>query len=593
MSIIKAALGEIDLDLLIHDVSLVNVSTGEIYPADIGVWAGKIACVEPPATQPARRAAQVVDGRGQFAVPGLIDSHMHIESSLVTPANFAAAVLPHGTTTVAEDPHEIANVLGLDGVRMLWAASRGLPLKVCFLVPTCVPSAAGLETSGGEIGPAEVEEMLRWNGVLGLAEVMDSRAVVEEDDQMMGILDAGREAGVVIEGHNPMLRGRELNAYVAAGIGSDHTLMTPQLLLDKLRLGVAVQLQERYMTSDLISAFQTLPSDPDVLLVTDDVVPDYLEEKGHLDRVLRRAIELGMTPVEAVRSATIKPSRRLRLYDRGAIAPGKRADIVLVDSLEDFTVDTLIADGEVVVRDGELLWQPGPEEHLEEARGSVKLSPLEESDFQLEAPVQQGQVQMRVIVSDPEGTTTSEGRVTLEVRDGLVQLRGEPLDGLGTSPDEPLDETSDLARIAVFERHGRNHRRAYGLVQGLGLRDGAIASTQAHDSHNLVVIGREPADMARAANAVIAADGGLAAVRGRQVQALMELPFAGLLSPQPVPEVAAALRRFASAVQEMGISHPHLLMRLTTFTLPVSSGLRITDRGLVNAERRELADLWM
>lgn len=577
MSLIKATLGEADLDTLIHEVSLVNVSTGEIYPADIGISLGKIASVEPPGTLPARRAAQVVEGQGRIAVPGLIDAHMHIESSLLTPAHFAAAVLPHGTTTVAEDPHEIANVLGLEGVRMMWEASRGLPLKVCFLVPTCVPSAPGLETSGGEIGPAEVVEMLSWDGVLGLAEVMDSRSVIQERGRITEILEVGRRAEVVIEGHNPMLRGRELSAYLAAGIDSDHTLMGPELILEKLRLGVTVELQERYMTRDLFSALRAFPSDPDILLVTDDVAPDHLEEKGHLDQVLRRAIQLGMAPIEAVRSATIKPARRLRLYDRGVIAPGRAADIVLVDSLEGFTVDAVLVDGQVVAEGGELVWWPEPEEQLNRARGSVKLPLLSEGDFQLKAPVREGWVQVRVIVSDARGTTTREGRTTLEVREGLVQL----------------DETGDLAMIAVFERHGHEDGRAQGLVQGLGLRDGAVATTQAHDAHNLVVIGRDPAEMALAANAVIAADGGLAAVRGGEVQALVELPIAGLISPRPLPEVARALRRFTDAAREMGISHPHLLMRLTTLTLPVSSGLRITDKGLVDAQARQLVDLFL
>ncbi len=582
MFLVKAALGKIPLDTLVRGASLVNVLTGEIQPADIGVYAGKIVCVESPGSVPPRQAAQVIEAREKLAVPGLIDVHMHIESSLVTPARFAEAVLLHGTTTVAEDPHELANVLGLEGIRLMWAASAGLPLKVCFLVPTCVPSALGLETSGGEIGPLEAQEMLAWERVVGLAEVMDFLAVIGGEERIIGILEAGRKAGVVIEGHNPLLRGRELNAYLAAGIDSDHTFMEPEYMLEKLRLGVTVEMQERTMTPEVISALRQLPSDPDVLLVTDDVAPDRLNEKGHLDQVLRRAVELGMKPVEALRSATVKPARRLRLHDRGAIAPGKAADIVLVDSLESFAVDTVLVDGQVVVRGGKLSWCPGPEETLWGARGSVRLPPLCQADFQLRAPILEGEIQVRVIVSDPHTTATEEGRAILQVREGIVQL------------------ADDLAWIAVFERYGRSvvlsppsSRRGQGVVRGLGLQAGAVATTYAHDTHNLVVIGRDPADMAMAANALIRVGGGLVVVRGQEVLALVELPIGGIMAMEPVSQMSEALRRFEAAAGTLGMHPPHLLMRLASFTLPVASGLRITDRGLVNARSRQLVDLFL
>lgn len=568
MSVIQAALGKAPVDLLVTDARLANVLTGEISPADIAIAEGRIVAVEAPGTLPRRAAREVLSGAGRIAAPGLVDSHLHIESSLLTPGPFAAAVLRRGTTTVAEDPHEIANATGLAGVRRFWEASQGLPLHIFFLASTCVPAAAGLETCQGEMGAGEIAAMLGWDGVLGLAEVMDARAVIDETPRMAAILEAGRRAGGVIEGHNPMLRGRELNAYIAAGIDSDHTLMTPDLLREKLRLGVTVQLQERYMSEALIAVLREFPLMPDVCLVTDDVSPDYLEERGHLDQVLRRAIALGLPPMVALRAATLQPARRLRRYDRGAIAPGYRADVVLVDDFEQFAVSTTISDGQVVVRDGESLWSPPPEPMLDALRDSLALAPVSPEVFRLEIPVTDGAVALRAIVSHTPGTTTEAGVTTVDIRDGAPDLAAH----------------DDLCLIAVLARGGNG--RFVGLLRGLGLRAGAVATSHAHDSHNLAVIGRDEASMATAANTVIAAGGGIAMAVGGETRAFLPLPIAGVVADAPLPEVAAGFRAVRAALRELGVEHPHLLMRLSTYTLPVSTGLRITDRGLVDAAAR-------
>lgn len=568
MSLIQAARGMIPVDLLVTGVRVANVFTGEVYPADIAVHDGRIAAVEEPGRRPRRAARETFDGGGQLATPGLVDSHLHIESSLLTPATFAEAVLRHGTTTIAEDPHEIANAVGLAGVRRFWEASQNLPLHIHFLVPSCVPAAAGLETCQGAMGPAEVASMLGWERVLGLAEVMDAQAVVDESPRMTAILAEGHRAGGVIEGHNPMLRGRDLKAYIAAGITSDHTLMTPELLQEKLRLGVCVQLQERYLSQELIASLCRLPTMPDVCLVTDDVAPDYLDEHGHLDQVLRRAIALGLPPMTALRAATIHPARRLRLYGVGAIAPGYRADIVLVDDLPRFTVSTTISDGRIVVRDGQSQWRPLAETGLDELRDSLALSPVTPEVFGFTEPIADGRVEFRTIVSHAPGTTTEEGRLPVTVLDGEPQL----------------SEYADLSLIAVLARGGES--RFVGLLRGLGLRAGAIATSHAHDSHNLVVIGRDRRSMTTAANAVIEAGGGIAVGLGATLRTIAPLPIAGVVSAAPIAEIASQLRTLRALLGELGVAHPHLLMRLSTYTLPVSTGLRITDRGLVDAAAR-------
>jgi len=574
MTIIEASLGKTPVDLLVTNVQLANVLTGEIYPADIAVYGAKIVAVEPPGTQPQRKAGQVLDGGGQLLVPGLIDSHLHIESSLVTPAPFAEAVLRRGITTVAEDPHEIANATGLPGVKHFLEASRDLPLTILFLASTCVPAAKGLEHCRGELGPEEIRKMLGWEGVIGLAEVMDARAVVDEDPHMSAILQAGRDAGGVIEGHNPMLTGRELQAYITAGVDSDHTLASPSRYIEKLRLGVTVQLQERYMNREVIEAIKALPQPlPSLCLVTDDVAPDYLESYGHLDHVLKQAIELGLPPMQALQAATINPARRLRLFDRGAIAPGRRADLVLVDSLPSFNVSTTISGGEIVVENGQTLWRVPPNQpELDPLRNSLDLSPLLVEDFRINFPGDGSQAEVRVIISHPHGTTTEEGRAVVQLKDGQPQI----------------DET-DLALIGVFARGEIG--QSLGFIQGLGLQKGALATTHAHDSHNLMVIGRDDQSMATAANAVIGMEGGMAVSVDNEVLARVPLPIAGIISDSPMPAVAYQWGRLTGVLADLGVKHPFLLMRLTTFTLPVSTGLRITDMGYVRAAERELVPL--
>ncbi|KPK02729.1 MAG: hypothetical protein AMJ56_20630 [Anaerolineae bacterium SG8_19] len=561
MTIIEASLGKTPVDLLVTNVQLANVLTGEIYPADIAVYGAKIVAVEPPGTQPQRKAGQVLDGGGQLLVPGLIDSHLHIESSLVTPAPFAEAVLRRGITTVAEDPHEIANATGLPGVKHFLEASRDLPLTILFLASTCVPAAKGLEHCRGELGPEEIRKMLGWEGVIGLAEVMDARAVVDEDPHMSAILQAGRDAGGVIEGHNPMLTGRELQA-------------SPSRYIEKLRLGVTVQLQERYMNREVIEAIKALPQPlPSLCLVTDDVAPDYLESYGHLDHVLKQAIELGLPPMQALQAATINPARRLRLFDRGAIAPGRRADLVLVDSLPSFNVSTTISGGEIVVENGQTLWRVPPNQpELDPLRNSLDLSPLSVEDFRINFPGDGSQAEVRVIISHPHGTTTEEGRAVVQLKDGQPQI----------------DET-DLALIGVFARGEIG--QSLGFIQGLGLQKGALATTHAHDSHNLMVIGRDDQSMATAANAVIGMEGGMAVSVDNEVLARVPLPIAGIISDSPMPAVAYQWGRLTGVLADLGVKHPFLLMRLTTFTLPVSTGLRITDMGYVRAAERELVPL--
>lgn len=582
MSLIAAALGRTTVDTLITNIQLANVITGELYPAEIAIAQGKIVAVEAPNSQPQREAKTVIDGENRIATPGLVDAHLHIESTLVTPAHFAQGVLPRGTTTVAEDPHEVANVLGIDGIRTMMAASSNIPLKVEYLISSSVPSAPGLETAGGEIGPDEIAALLPDPHVLGLAEVMDGAALMMEDPRALSILEAmgglnGQrvDSPGVIEGHNPMLRGRALAAFIAAGIDSDHTLATPEDLVEKARLGVTLMLQERYLSAEVINALNAIPMDCGICLVTDDVAPDYLLKKGHLDQVLRRAITLGMEPMHALRAATWNPTRRLRLWDRGALTPGRAADICLVDDIAAFSPSLVMVDGQVVAEVGKCLWAAPGDDPMQTLTGTVPLPQQSANDFTLPVPISDGEITAHVINCVPGQTLVTKEQVQFAVRDGKLQL----------------DE--DTAYICVVDRHRQHNGRTFGLIRGLGLRAGAYATTYAHDSHNLAVVGHSPEEMALAANVVIEADGGIAVVEGENVLAALPLPIAGIISAEPVEMAAAEVRTVGRALADLGLQHPYWLMRISTFTLPVSSGLRITDLGLVDANARAFVDLFV
>jgi adenine deaminase len=556
-------------DLLITNVHVVNTLTAEIYPAHIAVVAGIIAAVL-SSGEPLPKALDVFDGRERYAVPGLIDSHLHIESSMVLPPAFAAMVVPRGVLTVIADPHEIANVMGIPGIKLLADASQDLPLDVFWAAPSCVP-ATSLETAGAELGPAEIRQLLSWDTVVALGEVMDFPAVIAQEGRTAAVLAEAVREGAVIEGHAPNLTGPDLAAYIAAGVTSDHTYVTPALALERLRSGVTLQLQLKSLAHETIRAAQAHARSLNLCLVTDDVMPDDLVQIGHLDHILRRAIQLGLDPIEAVRAATLAPARRMRFEDRGALAPGYLAHIVLTRSLEDFHAESVFHSGRLVARDGNLSVPLHDFTPPQAARSTVRVKPPTAETFRLKAPGSSATV--RVMGMRPDTTYTDAKTAVLSVRDGFLEW-----------------EQADLSLAVVLERHGRSGTIGYGLVRG-ALKRGAVAMSWAHDSHNLLVVGRSPQEMAAAAKWVIDADGGMAAVNGTILLATVELPIAGLVSDQSVPEVAAELSGFRQALQTLGFTHVSPVMALGVLTLPVSPALKLTDRGLVDVVRGTLVPL--
>ncbi len=555
-------------DLLIQHGRVVSVLTGETFAADVTVSGDTISGVLPPGT--AGPAREHLDAAGLLVVPGFVDAHMHVESSFLTPATFAALAVPHGTTTVLADPHEIVNVAGADGLRWLARAGARTPMTMLLGVPSCVPSLPGFETAGADLDAAAVAELLDEPGVVALGEVMDYRAVVSGERRIREVLRVARDRGVIIDGHCPGISGADLSAYLAAGIDSDHTKNLPDVALEKARLGMHLQIQEKSISPELIRGLLDLPLRPPFSLVTDDVAADALLTLGHLDHVARRAVRAGLPPLEALRAITVVPASRLRLHDRGSVTPGRRADLVLLEDLASFQPAVVIAGGTIVARDGAPTWEP-TDDDATPFRDSVRLTPPSAGAFAWRPGLPDGPRQVLAIRVNPVDTSTAAETVTIDVRDGIARL------------------PADAASLAVLHRHGRTGDRAMAPVVGMTLGEGAAATTYAHDSHNLVVLGTSRDSMAAASRAVIDAGGGVAVARHGKVVALLPLPVAGLMSDAPADRVVAQAAAVREALHEWGYRHANVFMSLATLTLPVSPALKLTDRGLVDVERRDWA----
>jgi len=571
-ALVDAAMGRMPFTMLLRRSTLINVMTREAYPADIGILGSRIAYVGPAGESSLRGRAEL-DLHGKHVAPGLIDTHLHVESSMLTPPRFAEAVVPHGTTTAAIDPHEIANVLGMEGVVMMLESSEGLPIRIHLLAPTCVPSLPGFETTGGRLEAPDVEEMLAWPRTIGLGEVMDYQGLIRLASRTVGVVKAGLSRNAVIDGHAPGLTGRGLTAYVAGGVEADHEFAISEQVLERLRLGMFVKLRRAAVTEEVVQGLRSLDDRRNVLFVTDDVMPDDLVKSGHLDSVVRAAIETGYDPLEAIQAVTVDAARHLRLYDRGLIAPGKLADLVILSSLEGFHIGAVIQDGRVVARDGALIGSWSTRPFPARALDTLRLEPPSAEHFLIKAPLDSGRVRARVIVA--EGFETHFVEKDVAVEDGVVQPDGR-------------------AAIMVFDRYTGRRGAAQGFVVGLGLTRGAVAATVLHDSHNLVVVGMSPSDMEVAAKAVIKAHGGLAAADTGRLRATVPLPVAGLMSEEKPENLLPQVEAFKRAQRLLGMRALPLggWLGISFLALPVIPHARITDKGLFDVDEHRIVPLF-
>jgi adenine deaminase len=584
--LVDVAAGRAPAELVVRGGRWVNVHSGEIIAGtDIAVSAGRFAYCGPDASHCIGDKTVVVEARGRYLVPGLCDGHMHVESGMLTVTEFARAVIPHGTTSIFADPHEIANVLGLEGVRLMHDEAMALPVNVFIQMPACVPSAPGLENAGAELGPAEVRQAMAWPNIIGLGEVMNFPGVAAGDDKMMAEIAATMQAGKTVGGHyaSPDL-GRDFHAYAAGGPSDDHEGTRMEDAVARVRQGMRAMLRlgsAWYDVAEQIRAVTEMGLDArNFILCTDDSHSGTLVNDGHMDRVVRHAIAQGLKPVTAIQMATINTAQHFGLErELGSIAPGRRADFLLVSDLPSLAIDAVYGRGELLAdRDGLKASMPAFD-YPPMARGTVKMKrDLTDRDFRIEAPSGANEVTARVIgvIENQAPTRALERR--LGVEEGVVQM----------------DALNDVCQIALVERHRATGGVVNAFVSGFGYgKRCAVASTVAHDSHHMIVVGTDRHDMALAANRLREVGGGVVVFHeGREI-ALVELPIAGLMSDEPAEIVAAKADRLVGAMREMGCNLNNAYMQHSLLALVVIPELRISDVGLVDVRTFQKVHLFV
>lgn len=567
-----------DIDLLIQNVVVFNSYCKKFIPADVAILSGKflyigkqdIAQLHPQ---------KVIDGNGKYLIPGLIDIHMHIESSMATPQAFSHELIKHGVTTIVAEPHEIANVLGLEGIQAFLQAAKNCTVDIFLGIPSSVPSTSReLETSGCEINLPELEQLLRTDNVICLGEVMNYVDVINNPNakanQFIKYIKQ-KSPHLAIEGHCPKLVGLDLAKFIYAGVDSDHTQQTVQGLQERFLNGMFIEIQEKSLTTEIINCIIDNQMYEHFAFVTDDVMADCLAQEGHLNKLVKKAIQLGMKPEHAIYAATFTPAQRMGLKDRGSIAPGKQADFLLLDSLEELVISSTYKNGQEVFNQqmrSQFIAQPGlfPKHFY----ASVHLPEIHEDSFRLKAPTIHSTLPCRIIKVANGTTFTQELFADLPVHDGSIDW-----------------ENSPYCLVAVFERHGKTKNIGLGLATGDIIQRGAVATTYAHDHHNLLVMGKNKQDMVLAANSVIDSQGGYCVIDQGKILAKVDLPVAGILSEASISEIGQQVALVKQAMQTLGYQHYNPIMSFSTLSLPVSQELKITDKGLIKVAEQKIVDI--
>lgn len=563
--LIKVARGEEKADLVIKNANLVNVFNDEIQKTSIAIYNGKIAGIGE-----GYAGEKEIDVKGAYVTPAFIDGHVHIESSMCTPKEFAKAVVPAGTLTVVADPHEIANVFGLHGISFMREACKDLPLRVYIMLPTCVP-ATNSETSGFELESYDLSLLMNDESVLGMAEMMNFPGVLNCDNSVMAKINLGQGKHKKIDGHAPGLTGKDLCGYVAAGVMSDHECTNPKEAAEKLGLGMYVMIREGSAAKDLKPLIPILKGKNTrrCIFVTDDRHPTDL--KGHINDMVRRCVEAGVNPITAIKVASLNTAEYFGLNNLGAVAPGYNADILIFDNLKDFKPQMVLKNGEIVAENGEILVDL---EHkvIPKLRGSVNVKWIENEDFKIPAKSDRA----KVIEVIPRSLLTKGIISNIKVKDGYAEA----------------DVENDILKAVVLERHRATGNIGKGFIKGFGLKSGAIASTVAHDSHNMIVVGTNDEDMKIAATELVKTQGGKVVVNNGEILSILPLPIAGLMSDKPFEKVLEGCKELKRGVEQIGCKLEDPFMTMSFLSLSVIPDLKITDKGVFDVNAFKFVDIF-
>jgi adenine deaminase len=563
---IEVARGDRPADLLLTSARIIDVFSGQVVHGNIAIAGGHIV------GSGDYEAIKKIDLKGLFVAPGFIDSHVHIESSLVSVSEFVRAVLPCGTTTVIADPHEIANVLGTEGIRYMLCSAENQPMNLRFCLSSCVP-ATHMETAGAVLSAKDLELLMGHEAIVGLAEMMNFPGVIQAEAQVLEKIMLSHSHRKPVDGHAPGLSGKALNAYLTAGIGSDHECTTAKEAREKLAAGMHIMVREGTGARNLHDLLPVIDATTArrMMWCTDDRHPHDLIEEGHIDSIVRQAIDLGLDPILAIQMATLNPAEYFRLSNVGAIAPGRLADLFIFRNLYSPAPEAVYSRGRLVAEHGVLL--PDIEKPAPVAIARSMNVRRDAINFEIAARGQN----VRIIELVPNQLITHEAIEPVLIRDGRAIS----------------DPSRDMLKLAVIERHTHSGRMGLGFIRGFGLKQGALAASVAHDSHNLIVVGVEDEDMKAAAGAVIEMGGGFAAAAGGKVRAKVPLPIAGLMSELPVAAVRRQMDEIIQAARQMGCGLSDPFMALSFVSLPVIPELKLTDHGLVDGVRFEVVPLFV
>jgi adenine deaminase len=573
VKLINVSLGREKADLVVKNGNLINVFSKRILEkAGVAIKGNRIAAIG-NVNYTIGFKTKVIDAKGQYLTPGFIDAHIHIESSMLTLTQFTKAVLPKGTTTVIIDPHEIANVLGLKGIKLMMNEAKYLPLKFFFAIPSCVPAALKLETSGAKLTLKEVKELMKIKNVVALGELMDFSSVLS--GRKISFIKAAEWK--TIEGHAPGLIGSSLMAYACAGVESNHEASTEDEALQNIEAGLKLEVREGSTARNLSTLIKALLKErvelKRCMLVSDDKSCLDLALNGHINYILKKALEEGVDPITAIQMVTINPAEHFKIdKDVGALAPGRIADLNLIKKLNDPTPSLVIANGTLIAKNGKLINSLKPFKYPSYALYTIHLPKLKIEDFKVKALIKNGKAEVAVIEVLENQLLTKMVTAILPVKNSFVE------------PDLSID----IVKIAVVERHGKSGCVGLGFVKGFGLKEGALASTIAHDSHNIIVVGVKAEDMLYAVNKIKKINGGLIAVKNNKVLAFLKLNLAGLMATIPFEKVCFKYKEVCSAAKSLGVKLKEPFTQLSFLALPVIPEIKITDKGLINVRKSKV-----